>query len=115
MPLENLRINLRIEINRLIAAALASIVINTGSYVLSEHKQLGKKLDACQYIGSVHLILKWQQPNISAAVCVINVNLTTKDKDNITNFDVNIPVTSLAHRGTAPHRHFDFFIVIKII
>lgn len=52
------------------------------SVVLSEHKQLRKKSDACQYIRSVHSVLKRQQPNKLNAVCVSNLNQTTKDRDN---------------------------------
>jgi len=33
-----------------------------------------------KYIRSVHSLLKWQQPNIPAAVSVSNVNQTTKDR-----------------------------------
>ena len=33
-----------------------------------------KKENVCQYVWSVHSVLKWQQPIIPAVVCVINVN-----------------------------------------
>jgi len=45
---------------------LVSIHVNTVSYVLSERKQLRKYIvHMCN--GSVHQVLKWQQPNIPAA------------------------------------------------
>ncbi len=46
----------------------ASILVNTVAYVLSEGKQLIKKMDS---IGS-------QQFNVPKAFCVMNVNQTTK-------------------------------------
>lgn len=63
---------------------LLSIYITTVSYVLSELKHLGKKSNrpTCHYIRSVHSVLKRQQPNYPPAVCVINVNHTTKEKEN---------------------------------
>jgi len=66
--------------------SLMSICLNAACYVLSEHKHNSweKKvtcvlcvLDLCNESFS-----KWQQPNIPAAVCVINVNQTRKDREN---------------------------------
>jgi len=55
----------------------------TLNYVKKKNWVNSKKVEnvnAYQYIRSVHSLLKWQQPNIPAAVSVSNVNQTTKDR-----------------------------------
>jgi len=37
----------------------------------------------------MHLALKWQQPTISATVCIFYVNQATKEKKNILYFWLN--------------------------
>ncbi len=41
----------------------------------------------CQYIRSVHSVLKRQKLNNTYAICVINVNQTTKDIKSLTVLD----------------------------
>ncbi len=46
----------------------------------SANKKIGwERKQMCQYIESLHLVLKWQLPNIPAAVCPVNDNYTTKE------------------------------------
>ncbi len=55
---------------------------NTVGDVLSEHKQLRKKLDVLQYIRFVHLVLKKQQL-LSASLMLIKQQNTALTKSNL--------------------------------
>ncbi len=70
----SLHLNSQIHTELYQNAPLAKYSHEHFGYVLSEYKQ-------------VHYVLKWQQPNIPAAVCVINVNQTTNEKERITILD----------------------------
>lgn len=69
------------------------ILTHTVGYVLSEGKQMRKKTDAYQYIGSMHSVLEWQQPNIHVALCV-NVNQRLTAQLSLITFDLVVRARS---------------------